>query len=266
MATTIPSYRLKMSRAYKHINDVEDLMADINSQGPYTVRESHKPKRKDGQYVYTVELLPLGEAEDVVACVLGDYLHNVRSALDHLAVALNPRSRKGKVYFPISLKPISYEEPAKCPHCGRDSGNMWLRSTKGMDRRAVAIIEAMQPCNLPLPGPIRGIQPIRENNLLYVLSQFSNLDKHREALPLEWAVSPTGVTVDGKPLPVEEGRFVKDGAEVISSPHPVNVNLEGPLTVGLRTGDSFYKMPEVGVDLLWHVAMALVDPLEKFVR
>jgi hypothetical protein len=89
---------------------------------------------------------------------VGDAIHNLRSALDHLAYQLVDIGTEGKgpfedVYFPISRNAAIYEK-AK------------VRKVAGMVKEAIGAIDAVKPYG-------------GGNDLLWDLHRFDILDKHR---------------------------------------------------------------------------------------
>jgi hypothetical protein len=109
----------------------------------------------------------------------GDYVHNVRSALDNLAFALartqrDPPARPNDIAFPI------YQDEARFNRRGR-------RSIDQLPAPAIDLIERLQPFQRD-GGPERS-EPDRDE--LVVLQWLSNTDKHR--VPPIMLLAPTGL-------------------------------------------------------------------------
>lgn len=104
----------------------------------------------------------------MMAVVVGDFVHNLRSALDHVAVACVPRKRRHNASFPICIK-----DPFATRIDGRflddKAGPRYDSAVKGMAREARTIIEGLQPHRDPDPG----------FTVLAVLTRLENADKHR---------------------------------------------------------------------------------------
>ena len=66
--------------------------------------------------------------------MLGDCLFNIRSALDHIAVAIAPPERQDRASFPDHPRPENSDVRQK-----------FRQLTEGMPPEAVAIIEAEHP-------------------------------------------------------------------------------------------------------------------------
>lgn len=152
-----PDHRFKLWRARDHLNHLDQRTKQIiQGQGWSVVRELDRDSGKD---VWKVRANPMTFQEFGVR--IGDVLHNLRSSLDHLAYALavaysGRPERPEDVEFPIHWEPKSFDRVR-----GREIGLV--------HPDAQAIVERMQPYNRPDP---RG-------DLLWILHELSNWDKHR---------------------------------------------------------------------------------------
>src|SRR5580704_5766723 len=94
--------RLKVKRAYKHIEELETWLRDL-AQSNINTAMSYKD-RNPGSESYTINIQrPVGFSEDV-APIVGDAVHNLRAALDHIASAIVIAGRKDDpaiAYFPL---------------------------------------------------------------------------------------------------------------------------------------------------------------------
>jgi hypothetical protein len=94
--------RLKVKRAYKHIEELETWLRDLVQTNINTVM-SHKDQNP-GSDSHTVHVQrPVGFSEDV-APIVGDAVHNLRAALDHIATAIVIAGRvddPALAYFPL---------------------------------------------------------------------------------------------------------------------------------------------------------------------
>jgi len=96
-----PSAQLKIDRANHHIGDVEARINVFLKTNPCTLRAKHNPQTAHTEYL--VE--EVAEVDSIISLVIGDAVHNLRSALDHLAVALvkDAGALPSKItYFPIA--------------------------------------------------------------------------------------------------------------------------------------------------------------------
>jgi hypothetical protein len=172
--------REKQRRGLKHLEDLDRAIFDwLGEPGvdpkPYRISGEFRPK--SGEYVFKGQLLKPAD-EILWGVILGDGLHNLRSALDHLVrqlVLVNNRKSSGENQFPIC-----------------DTGaNYWSRGAKGEDstreRRLrnvsdahKAVIDELQPYRTRLPP--------NALNPLSTLRDLSNHDKHRLVHPTLFAV------------------------------------------------------------------------------
>src|SRR5271157_1548995 len=145
---------VKVHRAKKHLRDLESELASFGMKDFYAVttnadsqiaQTSHNLNK---QRILTFDTLGLA----------GDVIHNLRSALDHLAYQLawvgsgeEPRSRR--IEFPIAKDATTYE---------RDKA----RKVEGMRPEVVKVIDALKP--------YKG-----GNDALWRIHELDNIDKHR---------------------------------------------------------------------------------------
>ena len=146
--------RLKIERANKHIRELQAAILAFNATNPHEVSAKRDPQtRKLIYYVLKAEPVPVE-----IAMIAGDILHNLRSALDHLAYQLFMVGTRGvgdpkHVYFPI------FDDAAK--YKAGVGGKV-----KGMRQDAIDAIDAIKP--------YKG-----GNDTLWRLHKLDNFDKHR---------------------------------------------------------------------------------------
>jgi hypothetical protein len=109
-----PSAQLKIDRANHHIGDVDARRNVFLETNPCKLRAQHNPQTAHTDYM--VE--DVAEVDPIISLIIGDAVHNLRSALDHLAASLV--RDKGNIvgpntYFPIYKGPSQYvtESPGK---------------------------------------------------------------------------------------------------------------------------------------------------------
>jgi hypothetical protein len=102
-----PSWRLKIERAEHHLLDLRHLVKRYQEGHHYRAVCPNPPR----QPTHSGFVLDITEPpDDQIAIVLGDLLFNVRSALDHIAVACAPPARKRQAGFPIYERPDDEEQ------------------------------------------------------------------------------------------------------------------------------------------------------------
>lgn len=117
-----------------------------------------------------------------VSLLIGDAIHNYRSALDHLAwdlVEANHQKPTTKTSFPIFSDPNAYKQ-------------VFDKKTAGMSAQAKAIIDSEQPLNAK--NPTRG-------GLLALLNDLDIIDKHRH-IYVTLTATDGGMFIPGLPVQV----------------------------------------------------------------
>jgi hypothetical protein len=144
---------IKVERAKEHLRILEAELRSYLSSTPYVI--GTKRDQESGRLIYflaSVQPTPLR-----VSAILGDTIHNLRSALDHLAFQLvwvgKGKAPSSHVYFPIADDRPKYLEQRR-------------RQMKGADPSAIAAVDAL--------APYKG-----GNDLLWKLHKLDNVDKHR---------------------------------------------------------------------------------------
>jgi hypothetical protein len=156
-------FRLKYNRANAY---AIALKAEIDSwfkRQPYETFGVYEPP---DQYVFRVRFFEHPPPEWGV--ILGDFAHNARSALDHLAYQLVLRGTGGvhrdQTQFPIVLAPCRWPSQAR-------------RRLRGAARRHVDIIESFQPYHRTDFHGWNSVWGAIEDPLA-ILNRLSNVDKH----------------------------------------------------------------------------------------
>ena len=144
---------VKVERAKEHLQLLANEVRRYLDTQPYIVSVKRDPEsRRLIYFVESIRSMPLR-----LSAILGDTIHNLRSALDHLAYQLvwvgTGKVPSSHVYFPIADDPAKYPEK-------RD------RQLKGATPRTVAAIDDLKP--------YKG-----GNENLWRLHKLDNVDKHR---------------------------------------------------------------------------------------
>lgn len=182
--------RIKLRRAADLTTELREKLsplANIAEQSIYCVRSADVPSRLE----YCVGTVPAVDA--MVAAIVGDVVHNLRSALDHIAwqlVLLDGGQPDERTVFPIHLSSVNTKGNER--HLTIEPG---IRRSDIMDA-----VESMQPYD----AIKHGHPP--ETDALGILQRLNNIDKHRLLLtvvhtidhnmPAYWGSN------DGDPPPV----------------------------------------------------------------
>jgi hypothetical protein len=150
--------RKKIERASQHLRELEEKVAQWGDETPYRIDREVDPETEERILRLSVVRPP--EVEDWGA-IIGDVVHNLRSALDHLVCALvrqaNPSHQCGGTAFPVLLEEGGWEGA--------------LKKLPGLDAWALRTIQGQQPFS---PGKRSG-----RDHPLWILNRLDNIDKHR---------------------------------------------------------------------------------------
>ena len=92
------SWDLKVERAEHHLDEVKTKMAAYAARNPFRATRVRQPRGQRHIWLYRLEMTE--EPDPMIPVIVGECLYDLRSALDHLAVAMAPRSRKASAAFP----------------------------------------------------------------------------------------------------------------------------------------------------------------------
>jgi hypothetical protein len=167
------SHWRRFNRALEHIQTADRVIYRWLESDAYRIIREHDPEARRTAYVARFGNLP-SELPDLV----GEAVHNMRSALDHLALALNakgyaeanggaplPVAEEAKSSFPIFGNANQRGEPADGEHLFQSAIGY-----RNMPQGAIDLVEALQPYN-------RG-DHFRDHPL-WIIHELNRIDKHR---------------------------------------------------------------------------------------
>ncbi|HEV1993428.1 MAG TPA: hypothetical protein VGR03_03760 [Candidatus Acidoferrum sp.] len=160
------SWRLKIRWANKHIENLKASLDAVESH-PYPVTVKRDPKTRERVYYAT----KVPDISSEFALSAGDILHNLRSALDHLACGL-VRANGGTITNSTEFPIIEY-----APRTDRDKARL-AGKIEGIRQEA--------------KDYILSIQPYRQGNAASALGRLHKLnirDKHRLLLTFATAMT-----------------------------------------------------------------------------
>lgn len=269
MEPSLSGCRAKVWRAAEHLKCLGDEIHTFfgpEDDKPHRIHDKFDPQT----LTYEAWIEPIREpTEHVWGVLLGDYIHNLRSTLDHLIwqlVILNtgkePTGRQNQ--FPIASRGTQY-------WCARKNGQPSMRDSAlaNVADEHRAIIDQLQPYR-------RGNGA--QDDPLDIIGSLSNIDKPRLVHPALFAIQPAdpsawitetvGGTVgyrsfefNAAPLPP------KACTKVVSARlQPVvpgtEVDMKGKITVDVAFGERRIR-DLVFPDLLDHVN-AIIGTFERF--
>jgi hypothetical protein len=139
---TIDKLRKKLERAVKHINELKFAWDGFHAEA-YPVLHEDNPKTGDRTY-YVGNIIPIPPE---MSLMIGDAVHNLRSALDHIAYRLVCKCLRSNgpfkdVYFPIAETPLKFEEARKR---ASESKTKTKRVIKRMRKGAIKALRTIEP-------------------------------------------------------------------------------------------------------------------------
>jgi hypothetical protein len=166
------SQSLQLDRASEHIEAVRAEIVGFTSANPAPLGFRAEPptSKPDGSVHCVLYATVREDPPRTLAPIIGDAIHNMRSALDYLAYELaSPKARKSRsTQFPICMDESQFRHPDNLRKIASITGD-------GRD-----LIERLQPYNATDPP---------RHNPLAILNKLSNRDKHRLLVPCVAAVN-----------------------------------------------------------------------------
>ncbi|MBI4479466.1 MAG: hypothetical protein HY651_05545 [Acidobacteria bacterium] len=221
--------KLKLIRAEEHLSLLDRRIEEYFNGKPLEV-----VKEADAEFVRFV-LRIREQPAPYLGVIIGDCLHNMRSALDHLLwqfinFPLPKEIRANKLSFPIFLKEVRYREEMesnRLPRC--------------ISKEAMTLIDGLQPYH-------GGDQA--NMHALWFLHELSNRDKHKMIHTTAGAAICDEVALAGTMNPalfsgIVNPAILKDGAELFRLPlaknatDRMNVNARFRYFVALKETDSW---------------------------
>lgn len=192
MTDHLDGARAKIERAKKHFTDLAQEDRQFMALDPYGIDPHYDPQTRKLRFKHRVSHNP----DPVLwATLIGDAVHNLRSAFDHLAWQL-VIANGGKPDWHTEF-PVYYGDPMK--YESSTSGKV-----EGMATGAVTLIEHLQPYRA-------GSQFDRDP--LYILNALDIEDKHHFLLVVGGAAWMPSLELQGTYVHVESVQF--DGGRII---------------------------------------------------
>jgi hypothetical protein len=271
------SWWLKVERAEHHILDLDEGMRSYEAKHPY--RPVRQPNRRGDENNWRFVLEITEQPDPRLSLILGDVVHNLRTALDHVLVAMRPRRFRWNAGFPLCDVDI-WAKDSSGEFISRDDKRRasFTNAVEGLEAPAVAIIEELQPYAMANDGFDAKLHP------LGILGKFDNADKHRQLVLLSGGVANLVATTTARgerltqapPIP-EGGGYVADGAVCVNfgwfnapplEESEVDVKISGTPEIAVNIGIAGGIMPvRTAVEIIIrNVKEEVLPALESFVR
>lgn len=189
MSHLLNGCRAKLERAYELLSSLELEVENYLSQDSSLYRLEGKHSAEGLQY----DFIAFGDPTPPLrfSVITGEIIHHMRSSLDHLihALVLQNGERPTHLHqFPICTTKKAFKNAC-------DRGQI-----KGVGSVAKQIIESVQPFTTSTP----------DDTVLYVISQYDNVDKHRLLTVLSAVVDIGDITIDiDESIAISESRKEK---------------------------------------------------------
>ena len=241
------SATLKIERANQHISDLDTAFKAFAGGHKYEIVVHGNVKR--GELFF--EIIRLDDLPEGLGPVLGDAIHNLRSALDHAMwqlIGLEQGTRNRQLKFPTGDTKGKFEAACKGIMTPEQSTNPFLKSLE--------------------------IYPSGAGELIYWLGQLDNAEKHTVITPVVNATSVESIefidlntskrwlSLDVILMPGADGRsFIKCDQGI-----GINCNHKFKATLGMFFGDVQGVPNQPVLPTLVHFREAVADTLREFRR
>jgi hypothetical protein len=181
-------HHAKLAWASKHLDAFESATRDFADSQPYRVVRNFNAQTRE----HEASVIDVKPTPPDWSLMVGDIVHELRSALDNLTYALAVKesgSAKAdastRIQFPIADTLEGWAVTPKKPACQKDRIVL-------LSKTAQAVVERLQPCNRPdksVPHP------------LSTLRDLSNRDKHKRLVIVLVKAMDVDLTITGTGLP-----------------------------------------------------------------
>lgn len=249
--------RLKVKRAQHHLGDLQQQVADwlVSTPEPQFMQEV-----LDGGHTHVVRLVDAPQTPIAWSLILGDALHNLRSALDLLtwqAVIAGGGTPGSKTGFPVF------------PRNTKDQGDKGVTiALRGASHDLVEAIRRFQPYNrCPNRDALRG-------DALWLLHRLNIEDKHHLLLVCPMVikdishnvpVEAVGCTVTVSLQPALDGSEVLRYTNLPTPLDQVAIDTIGQFDVWVGETEDTAYIEVSHLDLLVTQVVAVIDAFERHV-
>jgi hypothetical protein len=163
------SWWLKVKRAQKHMVDIRAEVRRYAERHPYKFVRIRQP---DSQRNVSFRVHVTEKPDPIISMMFGDFVHNLRSALDHIIVACIPKKERTEATgFPIVYKDIfARDKDGEFVVKDAKARENFDRSIRGIDPSARAIVILSQPYHVGEQARLW---------TLGIINRIDNADKHR---------------------------------------------------------------------------------------
>jgi hypothetical protein len=209
--------RLKAERADSHINELIRLTQPLSGELFSIAVEPSLDIPDHEKPMFDVAYRPKKPIPQTLGLVIGDAIHNLRAALDHLATGIiRTKDPEAKPYFPVSKKRddlVNSGSLAAMEAALPGTKKLLLDKIRPVDDARNALwafssLDIDDKHNLILP--VVTIAEIRGFSIVYGSTVISNATAINDAAyPFMLATTRTPLTIQGNPQPIVQVEFGK---------------------------------------------------------
>lgn len=236
----------KTHRARTLLEELKRTTRDLAENGSFLRADVERNGRE-----VVAKLRMLAPLPSYLPCIIGDIIHNLRSALDHLttlAVEYNGNTITNRTQFPITGSPKAFESAASS-------------QLKGASQEFIDLAERAQPYHLGDPS----LHP------LHVINRLDIADKHRQLLVAAMAPAFVDFEVDGPSQSVQRAAMsdsvtfpLVDGVELFRFTLGLGYEVIRPgFRLGLGFDFALVEDPPVHGAEVVHFLYGLLPPVEE---
>lgn len=251
----LSSVRAKIGRAEHHLRDIDSALRLLIGSDPTANQPVIFDYESDGKEVI-VRLTECKPIDPALPLMIGDCLHNLRSALDHLVYQLAlkngaPPSSADKTFFPIYLTKPEFDERVK-------------KLVKPfISNPALTEIEKCQPYSA---------YDVPDEADIWILNKLDIFDKHRLLVIAGQKCAPTEFTLTivatgeqrHEIIPEPEWKPVENGAEIIRfrfAAHPGKMRVQIKLVTAIQFIKTGLTADGVGVQDALRQCIAIISQI-----
>jgi hypothetical protein len=230
------SWWLKFKRAQYHMVEIQRMTRLYVESQPYRLVQIPQPKNEP-YVLYQLEIV--AQPDPLMAIIVGEFIHCLRSALDHIVVACAPAQERKHAGFPVAyIDPFALDANG-CPvNPDKDARDSFARQIAGLADGPRALVIGAQPYKTRSPAQV-------EQALIGILNRLENADKHRQLVLVGYGVQDARTelkmrdTIIEAPIPMTRAHFLDNGTVIeltgISELHPeVQVHLRGSAVITVK--------------------------------
>ena len=229
------SWWLKFKRAQRHMVEIRHAVRRYTESKPYRIGRVREPDgKKSRRWRYR---LTMNDFDPMLVMMLGDFIHNLRSALDHVVVANSLPKYRHSAGFPVEARDLFETSGGDFVLPDDDARERFNNAIRGLPFLLKAVVIDSQPYR----------SESRNTHIIGVLSRLKNVDKHKKSIGAFPALRGSiRILIRGSPyrtLTLDRKHFFYGGAEVYSFTRPrgstlteseVDMECSGPAAIVIK--------------------------------